>query len=93
LTASLTLTYSCEQLFFLLLDLCSILFELDLEVSFSLRNSTLLYLLQGHYGLFFFFLHATKASFGASAILRSWASSSPSGSSGGGGVVDTARLE
>jgi hypothetical protein len=57
-------------LFFLLLDLRSILFELDLEVTLLLlRNSGLLYdfllcFLQGHCGLFFSFLHTTKESFG-----------------------------
>jgi hypothetical protein len=59
-----------EQLFFLLLDLRFIFFEIGLEVILLLlRNLAFLYdfllcLLQGHCGLFFFFLHAMKESFG-----------------------------
>jgi hypothetical protein len=58
-----------KQLFFLMLDLHLFLFKLCLEGSLLLlRNPALLYyfllcLLQGHYGLFCFFLCVMKASF------------------------------
>jgi hypothetical protein len=59
----------CYQLFFLLLDLRSLLFEICLElVLLLLHKSALLYhfllcLLQGHCVLLFFFLCVMKASF------------------------------